>query len=158
MKNATMELLLDPEKYMEKYNRREIQRRLYYLKHKKFITFPARSPKGQVLLTKLGLRRLNQIKFQKIRIKRTVWDGAWRLLTFDIPEKNSGTRQTFRRKLKELGFFHFQRSVFVLPYECKTEIDLITDYLKITPCVHLLQANRFFGDKELIKKFNLHVP
>ncbi|OGE76177.1 MAG: hypothetical protein A3C85_01800 [Candidatus Doudnabacteria bacterium RIFCSPHIGHO2_02_FULL_48_21] len=58
MKDATMELILDPEKYMEKYNRREIQRRLYYLKNKKFIAFPARSPKGQVLLTKLGLKRL----------------------------------------------------------------------------------------------------
>ncbi len=155
IKDATMEFLLDPEKFNERYSREQIQRGLHYLKQKKFVAFPARSPKGRVLLTKLGLRRLNQIKFQKIRLTETSWDGKWRLLTFDIPEKQSGLRQTFRRKLKELGFFHFQRSVFVIPTECEREIGLITDYLNIAHCVHLLVANRFHGDKQLVKKFNL---
>ncbi len=154
-KNATVEFLLDPEKFNEQYTRKQLQRSLHYLKHKKFIAFPAWSPKGRVLLTKLGLRRLNQAKFQKIKIKRTSWDGKWRLLTFDVPERQSNLRQTFRRKLKELGFFHFQRSVFVLPFECQAEIGLITDYLRITPCVHLLTADRFLGDKQLVKRFIL---
>ncbi len=155
IKNATVEFLLDPEKFTEQYNHKQIQRGLQYLKQKKFVAFPARSPKARILLTKLGLRRLNQIKFQKNRIKRSAWDGQWRLLTFDIPEKQSGIRQTFRRKLKELGFFHFQRSVFVFPFECEREINLITDYLHIAACVHLLVANRFRGDKQLLKKFNV---
>ena len=158
LKNATMELILDPEKYNEKYNRRQIQRSLYYLKKRKFIAFPARSTKGHIILTKLGIRKLDQLKFEKLTIKPAPWDGKWRLLTFDVPEKQKVIRESFRRKLKELGFFHFQRSVFILPYECAKEIALIADYLKIAPCMHLLVANRFLGDKELVRLFNLHVP
>lgn len=154
-KNATVEFLLDPEKFNEKYNRRQIQKSLYYLKRKKFIAFPARSPKRRVILTRLGLRKIDQMQFEKLKIKRAAWDGRWRLLTFDVPEKQKELRQIFRLKLKKMGFFHFQRSVFVFPYECSTEIGLITDYLRITPCVHLLTASRFFGDKQLVKKFNL---
>lgn len=157
LKNATMEFLLDPEKFNKKYNHRQIQRSLYYLKRRKFIAFPARSPKGHVILTNLGIRKLNQLKFDKLKIKPSTWDGKWRLLTFDVPEKQKVIRETFRRKLKELGFFHFQRSVFVIPYECGKEIAMIASYLKIVPCVHLLVANRFLGDKQLINKFNLHV-
>ena len=92
----------------------------------------------------------------EITIKPVHWDGQWRFLTFDIPEKNKGARHVFRAKLKELGFFHFQRSVFLLPYPCEKEIDVITRSLEIEPCVHLITAKRFPGDKVLIKKFRLN--
>src|SRR3989338_7737656 len=139
-------------------DRSRVQRSLYYLKRKQFLAFPAKSPKGHIVLTKLGLRRLNKRKFEKLNIEETAWDGRWRLLTFDIPEKQAGARHVLQRKLKQLGFYHFQRSVFMLPYECKKEILMIASYLKIAPCVHLLLADRFQGDEQLIKKFSLHLP
>jgi phenylacetic acid degradation operon negative regulatory protein len=141
---------------MSGFERRKVKKSLYYLKRKKFIAFPARSPLGRILLTKLGVHKLNQKKFDELTIKPEAWDGKWRLLTFDIPEKEYSRRDMFRRKLKELGFFHFQRSVFVLPFDCEKEINLISDFLKITPCVHILVADRFRGDKELVKKFGLN--
>ena len=140
------------------YSKLQIRKTLHYLKEKEFIAFPAHAKAGRVTLTILGIRRLNQLKFERLRIDKVPWDGKWRLAMFDIPEKQRRLRHTFRRKLKQLGFYPFQRSVFVLPYECKTEIDLLTDYLAITPFVHLLTAERFLGDKQLIWKFNLHIP
>ena len=137
------------------YSRTQIQRSLYNLKKKKFIAFPSHTPTGRLLLTKLGMRRLNGIKFEKLFIKPVSWDGKWRLLTFDIPEKQSPIRHRFRRKLKELGFFHFQRSVFILPYPCQKEINMIIDHLEIAPDVHVLIAERFPGDGKLVKKFQL---
>ncbi len=147
-------LNLDPDEYSKK----QIRKTLHYLKEKEFIAFPAYAKAGRITLTTLGIRRLNQLKFERLRIDKIRWDGKWRLLMFDIPEKLRGLRHTFRRKLKQLGFYHFQRSVFILPYECKKEIDLLTDYLQITPFVHLLTADRFLGDKQLIGKFNLKIP
>lgn len=41
------------------------------------------------------------------------WDGKYRLVLFDIPEKNRIVRNSFRRKLKELGFLGWQQSVWV---------------------------------------------
>ena len=147
-------LQLEPDEY----SKLQIRRALQYLKAKEFVVYPARAKAGHITLTTLGLRRLNQLKFEQLRVSKRPWDGKWRLLTFDVPEKQKSVRHVFRRKLKQLGFYHFQRSVFILPYDCKNEIDLITEYLKITPFVHLLTAERFLGDKQLVSKLNLKLP
>ena len=136
-------------------SRREIQLSLNHLKRKKFIAFENQGNKFKLALTKLGRNRLAQIILSEIKIKPTKWDGQWRLLTFDIPEQHKAARHTFRRKLKELGFFHFQRSVFLLPYPCDKEIKLIVEHLKISPYVHVLTTDRFPNDQALIKKFKL---
>ncbi|TSA45014.1 hypothetical protein D4R52_03265 [bacterium] len=134
------------------YSKRQIQRSLYYLKRKEFIAFPAKES-GKFSLTRLGRKRLSAVSFQSLEIKSHPWDGRWRLLTFDIPKKEESASHIFRRKLKELGFFHFQRSVFLFPYKCEKEINQITEYLNIASCVHLITADRFPSDKLLVKKF-----
>lgn len=40
------------------------------------------------------------------------WDGVWRLVIFDIPEKYRLVRGTLRRRLKEWGFVPWQKSVW----------------------------------------------
>jgi|SRR3989344_9096789 len=155
LKNLTMDMILMKP---GEFSRKQIQRSLYYLKNKKFIAFPARTPLDRIVLTKLGINRLNEIKFEKLQIKPQPWDGKWRLLTFDVPEDQYARRDIFRRKLKELGFFHFQRSVFIIPHPCAKEINMITEYLRISPNVHLLTADRFHGDSYLVKKFQLQLP
>jgi phenylacetic acid degradation operon negative regulatory protein len=40
------------------------------------------------------------------------WDGIWRLVIFDIPEKHKRVRDTLRRRLKEWGFHAWQKSVW----------------------------------------------
>jgi len=40
------------------------------------------------------------------------WDGIWRLVIFDIPEKHTRVRDTLRRRLKEWGFNKWQKSVW----------------------------------------------
>ena len=40
------------------------------------------------------------------------WDGLWRIVIFDIPEKHSRVRNILRRRLKEWGFVRWQKSVW----------------------------------------------
>ncbi len=142
-------------KFGKNYSKQEISRSFRYLKRKKFIAFEKHQGKVKLIVTKLGRKHMQKFTLSEITIKTAVWDNHWRLLTFDIPESHRGARHTFRRKLKELGFFHFQRSVFILPYKCEEEIKTATDILKITPYVHVLLTARFDSDKALVKKFNL---
>lgn len=137
-------------------SRRQIQRSMYYLERKNFIAFLAGEKKKR-FLTKLGLKRIKQAEFNAIEIKPIPWDGFWRFLVFDIPEKDEAKRYIFRKKLKELGFFHFQRSVFMIPCPCAKEIEKATTYLEIEPYAYLITANRFDGDEKLVKKFNLTI-
>lgn len=43
------------------------------------------------------------------------WDGNWRMVTFDVREVNRRKRDGLRKKLKELGFAKFQKSLYISP-------------------------------------------
>lgn len=150
---AYLKYKTDEAKYFEYLDKKRIQRSLEYLKRKHFIAFPG---KGRFTITAKGKSRLEKVKLDKIKIPRLkTWDRKWRLLTFDIPEEKTHLRDYFRRRLKEIGFYHFQRSVFIFPYPCVQEIDTICETLGITVSVHVLVADRFEGDYDLIKHFRL---
>lgn len=46
------------------------------------------------------------------------WDGKWRLVIFDIPEKRRQARDLLRSKLKQWEFKHFQQSVWGTKKNC----------------------------------------
>lgn len=144
------------KKFGKDYSDRQVGNSVGYLKRKQFIALERKKGKIETVLTKLGHKHLKRLSLNEISIKPTSWDGQWRLLTFDIPESHSSARHIFRRKLKELGFFHFQRSVFILPYDCEKEINTITKILGLHYYVHVLTARRFPSDRPLLKNFGLN--
>ncbi|MDD5147468.1 MAG: hypothetical protein PHV63_02925 [Candidatus Daviesbacteria bacterium] len=46
------------------------------------------------------------------------WDGKWRLVIFDVPEKRRRARDLLRSKLKQWGFVYFQQSVWGTKKNC----------------------------------------
>ena len=102
-----------------------------------------------------GRKRLDKFKLDNIRIaKPKSWDNKWRILVFDIVEEKAHMRDYFRKRLKEIGFYHFQRSVFIFPCPCGEVIDELSEKLDIENGVHLITANRFEGDAVLVKHFS----
>ena len=53
------------------------------------------------------------------------WQGKWYLVMFDVPEIQRNKRVYLRKFLKQIGFYPYQKSVYVFPYECEKEITLI---------------------------------
>lgn len=145
----------DEAAYYQYLDEKRIKRSLRYLKRKNFIAFPAKGKKGQFVVTRPGNKRLSEIELEEITIKPGPWDGRWRIVMFDVPEVKSGKRHIIRKKLKQLGFYHFQRSVFLFPFPCEEEIAKIKEILDIETEVHLLTADGFPGDEELIRTYNL---
>jgi len=83
------------------------------------------------VLTEKGKMRALTYDFNKMEIAQKVWDGKWRAVIFDVPEKFRWGRDSLRKKLRELGFRELQKSVFVFPYDCKDEIDFIIEFYKM---------------------------
>lgn len=73
-------------------------------------------------LTKKGIKRINFSKLFKLKLDKKKKDGFWRVVIFDIPEKQKIKRELLRQKLKELDFKMIQKSVFASPYICEKEI------------------------------------
>jgi len=82
----------------------------------------------------------------KIKIPKK-WDKKWRLVVFDIPEKNKKERFAFSEKLKTLGFYPLQKSVFIYPYDCRNEIDFICNFMSIDRYVNYCIIE-FLGKRE----------
>ena len=109
-----------------------------------------------VVLTDKGKKRILKYDLDKIEIKKPVqWDKLWRLVVFDIPENKNKGRKALAAKLKELGFYPMQKSVFIHPYECKDEIDFITEMFELTPYVRFLRVKDVDIELELKERFRL---
>ncbi len=111
----------------------------------------------RIILTKEGKQKALQFQFDDIKIKKpNNWDGIWRMVIFDIPEKRKKAREAIRKKLKELGFKELQKSVLVHPYECENEIDFIVEVFQIRNCVRFIRAASITNDEQLKIKFKLY--
>jgi len=144
---------LDSNKALDE---RAIRRGLYQLKRQKFIEYkilPNNKVKAE--LTKKGRKRFEIYNFEDLKIKPSRnWDKKWRIVIFDIPEKKKGAREALREKLKKLGFFRIQKSVWVYPYECKDEIDFVCEFFNVENYVLYFSAP-LESDHSLRKYFKL---
>lgn len=110
----------------------------------------------KIILTKEGQKKALQFKFDEMEIKKPAkWDKKWRIVIFDIPEKNKKAREALRNKLKDLGFRELQKSVFVHPFECKDEIDFIVEVFDIRSHVRFIRAESITNEEQLKIKFKL---
>jgi len=93
----------------------------------------------------------------KLKIKKQKkWDRKWRLLIFDIADKQKIKREALRGKLKELGFFQLQKSVWVCPYESKKQIILLRDFFDLASAdMKIIIATEIENDGELKEFFGL---
>jgi len=107
----------------------------------------------KVFLTEKGKWRA--IDYQLIRIKKEKWDGKWRMVAFDIPEKYKRGRDALRRKLKKIGFCELQKSVFITPYECKKEIALLVKFFELEKFVRFGILEYVDNEAQLKKFFKL---
>jgi len=101
-----------------------------------------------IVLTQEGKKKILTFQMDEIKIKRPQkWDKKWRVVLFDIPENRKKIRETLRFHLKKLGFYEFQKSVFIHPYDCQDEIDYIIEFYDIRKFVRFIIAD--FVDNEL---------
>jgi DNA-binding transcriptional regulator PaaX len=110
-------------------------------KNRKLIKIVQKDGEEFLEITKLGRKELLKYNIDELKIEiPKVWDKKWRMVIFDIPEKFREGRVALSKKLKEIGFFPLQKSVFVYPYECDNEIDFIREFFDVKKYVILLNV------------------
>lgn len=84
-------------------------------------------------ITKKGSRYL-AYETERISLatrRRSRWDGRFRIVMFDIPERRRGTRIALRRHMRQFGFLRIQDSVWAYPYDCEDLLALLKADLRI---------------------------
>jgi len=88
-------------------------------------------------------------------VARHPWDKMWRIVIFDIPEKLKPVREMLRFHLKRLGFRELQHSVFVLPFQCRKEIEYLIEFHNVRRYVRYIEARHIDNELDLKHKFRL---
>jgi DNA-binding transcriptional regulator PaaX len=110
-------------------------------------------------ITDKGRERLSQSDFDSLNIQQPRnWDGNWRLMIYDIPEKQRVGRRALTAKLSELGFYQLQRSAWLHPFPCRDIIEVITSRYRIDKYISYIQTPHIDNQKVLIQKFKKKYP
>lgn len=91
---------------------------------------------------------LTEMEKEKLRKSKEPWDGEWRLLIYDIPERERAKRNMLRRFIAELGFGKLQGSNWVSPYDYVPKLHEFCAKEKILPYICLYEG-RFFSGKNI---------
>lgn len=94
-----------------------LYKRINNLKNSSYFTFNGNnfslSNSGRVKVIENIIKRKKKIK---------KWDGVWRAIIFDVPEKKRHQRNFLRRELKLMGFKELQHSIWITPYDVEREL------------------------------------
>ena len=120
-------------RYKAKKRKRDEEKKLYnafyYLKRNGLIDFEYRGKQLYISLTSEGKKRLEKYQIDGLKIKKpSKWDKKWRVLIFDIEDRHKMKREALRGKLKELGLYQLQKSVWVCPYDFRREIFILRNF------------------------------
>jgi len=143
-----------PVSIPEESDPRNVRRSLYRLKKNEYLKIKQiGKTKFKFELTKKGKKLFARHKFTDFTLaSKERWDKQWRMFVFDIPEKKKLLREALRSKLKKLGFFLFQKSVWIYPFECEEEMRYVCEFLDIQPYT-LMFTGKIHNDALLRKHF-----
>lgn len=132
------------------YHKNEFQRAVRYLKKKNYIMTQRENDEYTMQLTSEGADIILTRSLKDLQIQQHgQWDGCWRMVIFDIPDRHKWARDAFRKKLQEMGFYRLQESVFVYPYECAKEISFLTMLYSIPDYIRLVRTNEISYEADL---------
>lgn len=151
--------LIKWRKNWNKIDRYRIYEAIRRLNQKRLIELIERNNKLYIKITDNGKKLIKNFDYDDLKLPQPkTWDKKWRLVVFDIPDKKKKERQAFSKKLKDIGFYPMQESVFIYPYDCRDEIDFICEFLLISRYVNYCVVESL--DKregDLYRFFNLKV-
>lgn len=138
------------------FKKSDFNREVKRLQKRGYVSLTKTEKGWLVKLLPKGRIRAKQIAFENLSLpKSKTWDGKWRLFSFDIPEEHKNARNMLRGKLKSLGCFNIQRSLFAYPHDCKRELEAVARHYKVSKFTLFVEASYMDLDKELRKFFNL---
>jgi len=142
------ELKIKREKYYNSF---------YYLNKKGLVNYEYKGKQVHISLTEEGKKRAQKYSIDDLKItKPKKWDKKWRVLIFDISEKRKNRRDALRGKIKELGLYQIQKSVWVCPYHFQKEIDVMKDFFGFKSYeMTTFIATELENENHLISYFNL---
>lgn len=115
---------------------------------------PPENPTAKPLykMTDKGLLQL-ALDFPFVRYLKEGWDGKWRILSYEIPEKKRDLRDRLRREVAGWGLGPWHRSFWLTPHPIIENLRDLVFGREEEKYVQAFESSHVFGDKaSLIEK------
>ncbi|MDO8529421.1 MAG: hypothetical protein Q7S18_02025, partial [bacterium] len=108
-------------------------------------------------LTEEGKKKAGKYQIDNLEIKKPKkWDKKWRILIFDIKNRDKLKREALRGKIKELGLYQLQKSVWVCPYEFVKEMNILRSFFNLSNDeMKIINAHEIENDNDIKIFFNI---
>lgn len=103
-----------------------------------------------------GRRKILSFAIEKegpVRSKK--WDGKWRMVLYDIDAKAKTKQQGIRKALKDLGFIQLQRSVYIIPFDCRKQVSFMRVQFALGNAIQYIDGAEFEDDIPYRRHFGL---
>ena len=139
------------------YKKQSVRNAFYRLQKKGALLTQKHNHQLYISLTEEGKRMAGRFQIDSLRIaKPKKWDEKWRLVIFDIDDREKIKREAFRGFLKRLQFSQLQKSIWIHPFDCSGEIALLKDFFGFTTKeLRLIIAEKIENEGPLRKIFHL---
>lgn len=141
----------------DRYKKKSVETAFYRLRKEGCIKIKRRGHQIYVSLTDDGRKKAGWMQINHLAIKKpNKWDAIWRIIIFDIANEHRVKREAFRGFIKRLGCYPLQKSVWVHPYDCRDEIELLRSFFSFDDKeLRIVEAKRISDDRELKNFFGL---
>lgn len=131
----------------KRFNIPYLKRTLKRLEAQKLVEIGEENSLQVVKITNVGRRRILKCALDELAIEKPkVWDGKWRLISYDIPKNLKNLRAVFRDYLRAWGFYPLHESVFLHAYPCFKQVEFLREYLGIGEYVRFFVVSKIEND------------
>ncbi len=122
----------------------------YYLKRTGMINLKPAGNDLEASLSPKGKNLLAKAKLSLLKVNRKPkWDGKWWQIAADIPTEAYRTAaDMFRKKIKQMGFYALQRTLWFYPFDPRREIQLVAEYFGIQKYITAMEISRMDVEDE----------
>ncbi len=143
-------------KFWQSFNKKRLKQTIFRFRQQKYVEIREENNQYVVKITTKGLEKALSYKLEEMKINEPEnWDGKWRIIIFDISDKKKRHRNLFQLKIKNMGFFQLQESIYVFPYPCFDQIEFLRQIFGVGFEVKYILANKIEDDENLRNYFRV---
>ena len=101
------------------------------------------------MLTSKGFEAIC-LEFPFFRYLVNQWDGKWRVISYEIPEKKRELRDRLRREMQGWGLGPWHRSFWLTPHPILTTLKSLISQKDEEQYVQAFEADHSLGDREIL--------
>lgn len=132
----------------KRFNIPYLRRSLHRLEKQKLVEIGEENGIQVVKITNQGKKKMIKMALDELAVEKPkIWDGRWRLVSFDLPERLANTRKVLVEYLKAWGFYQLHESVYLHAYPCLKQVEFLRDYLRVGEYVRIMTVARIENDK-----------